>query len=45
MVLLAARRGSDVVGIYPTNRALIRLAGMLLIELNDERVWESPSSV
>jgi len=27
---------SDVVGIYPNDRALIRLAGMLLIEQNDE---------
>src|SRR5580658_6631382 len=29
-------RRSDVVGIYPTDRALIRLAGMLLVEQNDE---------
>jgi putative transposase len=29
-------RRSDVVGIYPNDRALMRLAGMLLIEQNDE---------
>jgi putative transposase len=29
-------RRSDVIGIYPNDRALIRLAGMLLIEQNDE---------
>jgi transposase-like protein len=29
-------RRSDVVAIYPNDRALIRLAGMLLIEQNDE---------
>lgn len=29
-------RRSDVVGIYPNDRSLIRLAGMLLIEQNDE---------
>ena len=29
-------RRSDVVGIYPNNAALIRLASMLLIEQNDE---------
>jgi hypothetical protein len=27
---------SDVVGIYPNDQALIRLAGMLLVEQNDE---------
>jgi putative transposase len=29
-------RRSDVVGIYPNDQALVRLAGMLLIEQNDE---------
>ena len=29
-------RRSDVVGIYPNDQALLRLAGMLLIEQNDE---------
>jgi transposase-like protein len=29
-------RRSDVVGIYPNDRSLIRLAGMLLLEQNDE---------
>jgi putative transposase len=29
-------RRSDVVGIYPNDQALIRLAGMLLIEQNGE---------
>jgi len=29
-------RRSDVVGIYPNDQGLIRLAGMLLIEQNDE---------
>ena len=29
-------RRSDVIGIYPNDAALIRMAGMLLIEQNDE---------
>ncbi len=29
-------RRSDVVGIYPNDQALVRLAGMLLVEQNDE---------
>ena len=29
-------RGTDVVGIFPNDRSLIRLAGMLCIEQNDE---------
>jgi putative transposase len=29
-------RRSDVVGIYPNDQALLRLAGMLLLEQNDE---------
>jgi transposase-like protein len=35
-------RRSDVVGIYPNDAALLRLAGMLLLEQNDDHQLHQP---